>query len=121
VKHSDPFPRCHTSFSDYKFNEFVLKNNESDSCCRVDKDIFIEIVEFANDKNGEKMVLGRKYTKWSSFFVDPDDSLDLEIAYCENLNPVPELFSIKRITAKLFRMPYKHGFVVVPILHWGVA
>jgi hypothetical protein len=96
-----------------------LINNETDGCCRIDKDKYFEIGEFAENSSGQKMVVGRKYTKISPFFVEPMNSLtQLGIAFCENLDPEYECFSIDRITAKFFRLPYGTGFVLVPILHW---
>jgi hypothetical protein len=118
MKDTEPFPGCNRSFKGYKFDQFELMNNEADSCCQIDNSIFAEIVKFGEDKNGKKLVIVRPYTSVSNFFTSPMVSLELGVAFCENLSTELQSFPVERITLKYFRMPYSTGSVLVPILHW---
>jgi hypothetical protein len=112
-----PFDGCHSSFRGYKFDQFILMNNECDCCCAIDNNIFFEIGEFAL-RNEEKIVIGRRYLSIGSFFEAPMNSLDdLGIAYCKDLNNQFEIFELSRITSKFYRIPYGEGYVLIPLLH----
>jgi hypothetical protein len=122
IKDTDPFPGCHSSYGGYKFDEFVLMNNETDGCCRVSDEknraVFIEISAFSKDQADQITVIGRRYLSVASFFEKPINSLKLGIVFCKNLSVETQRFSISKIIEKFYRMPHRDGFVLVPLLHW---
>lgn len=77
-------------------------------------------VETITDKGNIIYIIGYKMKINDSipFYSTPCDSFKINIKIAaENKNPSLKYWNISDIHAKVWRMPYKDNFVVVPIIH----
>ena len=67
------FPGCVSTYRGYKFNKFILQNNQADACCLISPNIKFLISEFVI-RNAEEVVIGKRYLFEESFFDLPMNS-----------------------------------------------
>lgn len=103
----------------YSSDNLFLSIKEPNNYCCIAPYIPIQVVNFHQDRNGKKFVIGKRLTDVEDFFVDPVPSkisLGISIANL-NINVVEEIFDIENIICKLVRLPYENKSILLPILH----
>lgn len=113
----EPFPGCTSSFRGYMFDSFILNNNKRDCVCCISPGVAFLISGFGK-KNNENVIIGRRYLFPKAFFTRPVNSKKvLGIVVVKHLSPQTEYYPISAVLFKYFRLPYKHQFVLMPLLH----
>lgn len=102
-------------FLEYNFIKFKLKVKHPDNCCRL-KDGSIIIVENFASSNGHTVVIGRKFEHLENFFIDPCESLNIQIFEVNGLSSLM-FWPIDAIDLKYVKLTLSDSFVVLPLLH----
>ncbi len=115
-----PFPGTTKSYHGYRFDEFTLKINDADCCCKIKNETeeFIFKVNEILEINSMMYVKGQKYINLTSFRTEPLDSGKvLGIFKGNELKPEEELYLSTEIMSKYVRLPFEDGFIFAPMLH----
>lgn len=105
-------------FKEVFFSNFKLSLNLQDSCCKLKCNSIIEISNFAYCKKlKQAVVIGKKYNSVNNLYTKPVCSSIIGIHVVDNLSECFSYWPISNIHQKLIRLPYKKGFVVMPLLH----
>jgi len=88
--------------------------SEADKCCVFENGSIVVVHNFASKSSGEIVVIGREFLEWEDVNTTPCKSSLLGIKYVRKLSKL-KVFPASQITRKCFRMPWKAGFVVVPL------
>lgn len=108
-----------TTGPEYKlcvFEKFLLSVTKANCCCSLVDESIILVENFAfSTLFNKKVAIARKYSK-SDFFQVPCKSSLVGIYFIKSPGAL-EMFSLEVIAKKLVRLPYRDGYVVMPLLH----
>ena len=93
--------------------------DDKNNCVLVDKKYVINIINLIECQENEIYVVEKRMKIIGPLYNFPCASSDLgiNIVSNEDNNAVTELWNLKRISAKLFKLPFENRIVVFPILH----
>lgn len=116
-----PFPGNTRSYHGFKFDEFTIKDNKADSCCKIKtkSEEFPFLVKRVQEHNGIMHVLGQRYINLESFSDVIANSAEIVgILKGKELNPERELFPVSAVSAKYVKLPLNsEEFIFLPMLH----
>lgn len=115
-----PVPSCCTNpqFSCLKMSGTQFKLNLSDSCCLLSDGSYVVIQNFcALKSSGSKVIVGYKLENIEDAYTVPCPSSFFGIVFAKKLSCTLSYWPIELLQTKCFRMPFKEGFLVVPLLH----
>lgn len=99
-----------------KKDKFVVRSVkfQRDSCFILKDRSVVEIIDICSSKT---KYLVSKYQTVNSFFMDPFDSQEVGICLVDNLSMTEEYIDSSLLKFKCYRLPYRHSFVAIPIIH----
>lgn len=107
-------PPCN-QFEELHLENFMISIKKGDNAIQVHQDVFI-VNNIVVVKNVPKLICTRFNTK-GPFFTKPLNSIDLNIVFVKNMGCRNETFCISDVYAKVVLLPFKDGFVSIPLNH----
>lgn len=107
-------------YEDLTFPLYKLILSENNRCCKLKCDTIIDIFSFSYQLKSKKPIaIGKKYLNVTNFYNKPDRSSLIGVHFVSNLCAEYEYYNIANMSTKLVRLPFDHGFVVSPLLHYS--
>ena len=108
------FPPCR-QFEEIHTEKYIIGTKQGDNALYIDGNLFIvkNVVAIHQDVR----LLCQKFNSTQSFFHYPVDSLRLKIALVKDLSPDLLDFGLADISSKVVLLPYRDGFVCLPLVH----
>jgi hypothetical protein len=113
-----PVPRSYSNYiqyEEYHVRTYVLSRKQGDNAVLIHDDYFIVKNILSVDK--DVRIICQKFKSKQSFFDYPVDSLQLLIAYVEDLSSTFWDFSVTEVECKVVLMPHLNGYVGLPLIH----
>lgn len=103
----------HHQYRKLNYKNFSFTTRRPDSICKlIDGDI-IEIENIV--EKGDIFIIGKKFLKGQDFFKQPCESSVLGISLVDEKENKLSFWPLNRISNKCLLLPYKMGFVVMPL------
>lgn len=84
-----------------------------DNTCLMQNKKFLKITKIVDKKKFE----ATEFLGLQNFYTYPINSLDLDIAYSEDEELEAKTYNFENILAKVIKLPFKNGFVLIPQIH----
>ncbi|XP_039313132.1 uncharacterized protein LOC120359508 [Solenopsis invicta] len=92
-------------------------NTINDNCCILTNGDIVQITKFSYDFEKEELIIcGKRYERKDNLFTIPCESSLLQIYVVSQLSQ-EKMWPLNKIKNKMFVLPYKNKFVVLPLLH----
>jgi len=88
--------------------------SDRDNCCKLDNGEVMLVENFASNREGETVVIGRKFLTSEDAFTFLCKSSVFVILYVKRQSEL-KMWPASEIVRKCFRMPWKNGFIVEPL------
>lgn len=98
----------------YYKNDCLFTNKSPENMCYLTSDVPFKIKRFNKQTNS---VVGHKFNSKVSFFQEPIDSIELGICLVGDISLEEEERSVDDIQNKVFYVPYKNQYLIIPLLH----
>lgn len=108
---------CGTHFSLLQTDRYTIKTNQADSCVVFKNGDIGIVVSFLLTDENINLVIYRRYLNKSTVFELPCSSYLLEIVFVGELSKELIVEGISNIKYKCYRLPYRNGFVISPLVH----
>nr|CAK26786.1 TPA: transposase domain-containing protein [Strongylocentrotus purpuratus] len=100
-----------------QFNGLYFSAKDSDSCIQIGSRYGLIRNIIQDPQNLTVMVMFQQFMRVDNFFQRPLDSSDLGIVKVSRLSDTLKAEKLSEIVCKLYRIPYKESFVLVPLVH----
>lgn len=108
---------CKNFFKTVVFKDFKLTAKKNDNCCALVSGQVIQVEGFSHSSlTNDFVVIGKPFCVVEDFYNIPCKSSKFNILFVKELGEV-SYWPLKTIKFKLVKLPYKSGFVVLPLLH----
>ncbi|KAE8740594.1 hypothetical protein FOCC_FOCC013894 [Frankliniella occidentalis] len=91
--------------------------SDANKCCILNDNSIILINNFAFSVSTQSMVaVGRKFSVTGNIYSKPFESSLIGLHYVEKLGKNLQCWAVANISKKCYRMPFKKGYAIVPML-----
>lgn len=104
----------HNQYKKLNFKNFCFSTSRPDNICKLLEGDIVEIENIVM-KDQEVFIIGKKFLKGTDFFTQPCQSSLLGICMVEEKGKNLSFWPLNRISNKCLLLPYKTGFVVMPL------
>jgi len=111
---TNPQYRSLTEAGGYSISTF----SEPDKCCCLTRGNIVIVENFASNSEGQIVVIWRAFLEKSDVYMHPCPSSSFGILRVRKLSRL-KVWPASQIVRKCFRMPWKNGFVVLPLHKHG--
>ncbi|KAK3929625.1 Deoxyguanosinetriphosphate triphosphohydrolase-like protein [Frankliniella fusca] len=96
----------------------ISTKSEANNCCKLRDNSIILVNNFAFDSTKKtKVAIGRKFRNLEEAYSYPFESSSIGIHLAHTLERNLKTWPVNDIDSKCFRMPFKHGYLIVPLMH----
>ena len=106
--------RCYRQIRQIKFNGLIFSIVPGDNCVKIGN--VVGLIRNIVVKNDDVKLFFESFRKRENFFEDPLQSSYVGIFYVSSLSGNLQDISLGEIDCKYVMLPYKFGYVVIPLI-----